>query len=146
MEHPRCFFPGCNKDPGRVTVEIARTPDSADHDTFFACPTHLDLIVKVDLLERLEQARPSKIVERPPSDRHVDECTVAELLTEVIVRASGRRTEYSDVLTGGPVDGPAVRRELSLAITYAEEALTRHNKAVYMCRGIFAITDAEQSA
>lgn len=88
-----------------------------------------------------EQTRPSAVVSRPDPERAVSDCTVAELLTEAWHRAHERQAAADD----GPL-GLGPRRELAIAKTHIEDAIGRHNKAVYMERGIFAITDAERTA
>lgn len=91
--------------------------------------------------EEPRQTRPSAIVERPMRDDPIGDCSTAELLTEVIARATSRRATDSEALPAKAVE--ARNRELSIAITHAEDCLTRHNKAVYIERGVYAITDAE---
>lgn len=91
-----------------------------------------------------EQTRPSAIVGRPEPDQSIADCTTAELLHEAATRASAHRAALSDA------DFPAgqvglIAREYAEAITHIEDAITRHNKAVYMERGVFAITDAERT-
>jgi hypothetical protein len=93
-----------------------------------------------------EQTRPSAIVRRPDPETPISEATTAEILMEVIARAKSRRDIW-DASTDVPLPAEelnARNRELSLVITLAEDCLTRHNKAVYMERGVFAITDAER--
>lgn len=74
-------------------------------------------------------------------DDAIKDCSTAELLTEVIARATTRRATSTSGMPREVED--ARNRELSLSITAAEDCLTRHNKAVYIERGVFAITDAE---
>ena len=89
-----------------------------------------------------EQTRPSAIVreETEVALGSVAESSVAELLTVCIARMGASR--YKANVRG---DGE-VAREYSLAITHAEDAITRANKAHYREAGIFAITDAERTA
>lgn len=84
------------------------------------------------------QTRPSAILGRPDPSAPVSAASVAELVYEALSRARHRRD----------VENPSSdeRRELSIFITLAEDAITRHNKAVYLRRGVFAITDAERGA
>lgn len=87
----------------------------------------------------MAQTRPSAVVRRPDPETPVSEATVAELLTEALERAKARRNSGSKRPTRD-----AEARELSIFVTLVEDAITRHNKAVYMERGVFAITDAER--
>lgn len=95
------------------------------------------------------RATPSALVDEPDE---IEEMTVAgasmvELLVVVIERAStdriaaiASRSDYPS-----PEDANAAARELSLAITYLEEAVGRINKAGYRRKGLFGITDAERT-
>lgn len=102
------------------------------------CSPHREMLTGDALrgisLDVPQQTRPSAIVVRPMPNDEIENCSTAELLTEVIERARNRAAQPCV---------PAHHRELSLAIKAAEDCLTRHNKAVYMERGVFAITDAE---
>ena len=71
----------------------------------------------------------------------IDATTVELLMTckarlETELAASDRDSD------GGPSD--SARRDLSLAITHIEDAITRANWAHYRRKGTFEITDAER--
>lgn len=85
-----------------------------------------------------EQTRPSAIVSRPDPLTTVADATVAELATEILARIDLRRRNPLVAEDG------RILRELALAATAAEDVIYRHNRALYMVRGVFAITDAER--
>lgn len=91
-----------------------------------------------------EQTRPSAIARRPSGEAAVNDCTVVELLTEAAARIERLKAALA------PADFPGgnagrIAREYAESYTHLEDAITRFNKATYMERGIFAITDAERT-
>lgn len=97
------------------------------------------------------QTRPSAIVRSPATLEHeiAYEMSTVELLTVAASRIDKLRREISGQIADHTIDADAggwINRELSLAITHAEDAITRTNKAIYRRAGVFAITDAERTA
>jgi len=84
-----------------------------------------------------QNTRPSAVVRSGDEVREqtVEASSSAELLTECLARWDRARATTLD---------SAVARELSIAITHVEDAITRSNKAGYRMLNRFAITDAER--
>lgn len=109
-----------------------------------------------------DQTRPSAIVRDEVRDEYVNDCSVAELMTHCIRQLDIERAGISAELSAlgeqpqAAVGDDAIAatkrrsdlsyaaREFSLAITHAEDAITRANKGHYRLDGRFAITDAER--
>lgn len=108
-------------------------------------PASLEYLARLGALPE-QQTRPSAIVRDAAlvGSLMVYAASTAELLTVALARLADDRarvTAATDLRGAGEI-----AREYALAITHAEDAITRANKAHYREAGIFAITDAERTS